>query len=226
MKGELISFSGNGNQFSGYLSKPPERGPAVIVLQEWRGLVGHITDVADRFAAEGFVALAPDLFGGENTTDPDIAGSLMMALNIHETEKALSGAVDALLQEPNCLGEKVGVVGFCMGGQLALFAAATNQKIGACVNFYGIHPSVEPSFEKLKCPVMGVFAEHDAYASTSAVEALGIELERNQIEYDFKTYPGTHHAFFNDQRPEVYDKYASADAWQRTINFFRNNLIL
>lgn len=224
MNGELISFAGNGNQFSGYLSKPSEKGPGIIVLQEWWGLVGHIKDVADRFAEEGFVALAPDLYGGESTTDPDVAGKLMMALNIHETELALGGAVNYLLEQPNCSSETVGVIGFCMGGQLALYAAAINPKIGACINFYGIHPSVEPSFEKMQCPVMGTFAEHDSYASSAAVESLANELDRNQIQYDFKTYPGTHHAFFNDQRPEVYDAEASADAWQRAIRFLKSNL--
>ncbi len=224
MNGEMIQFSANGSSFDGYLSKPQDKGPGVIVLQEWWGLVGHIKDVADRFAQEGFIALAPDLYEGKSTTDPDEAGSLMMALNIHETEKQLAGAVERLLSDEKCNSDKVGVVGFCMGGQLALFAAAVNPKIGACVDFYGIHPKVEPSFEKMKCPVLGLFAEHDSYASPEAVELLSKELDRNHIAHEFITYPGAHHAFFNDHRTEVYDANASADAWEKVIQFFKNNL--
>jgi len=192
--------------------------------QEWWGLVDHIQDVADRFAAEGFTALAPDLYFGEATTEPTRAGELMMALNIGATEKLLAGAVDRLLADDSVTSEKVGVVGFCMGGQLSLFAAATNPKIGACVDFYGIHPKVEPDFAALRSPVLGLFAEHDAYASPEAVALLSAELDRHGKAHEFVTYPGTHHAFFNDTRPEVFDADAATDAWKRVVGFFRAHL--
>ncbi|HRF58481.1 MAG TPA: dienelactone hydrolase family protein [Fimbriimonadaceae bacterium] len=225
MRGERIEFDGNGTPYVGYLSRSDTgSGPGVIVLQEWWGLVDHIQDVADRFAAEGFTALAPDLYFGEATTEPTRAGELMMALNIGATEKLLAGAVDRLLADDSVTSEKVGVVGFCMGGQLSLFAAATNPKIGACVDFYGIHPKVEPDFAALRSPVLGLFAEHDAYASPEAVALLSAELDRHGKAHEFVTYPGTHHAFFNDTRPEVFDADAATDAWKRVVGFFRAHL--
>ena len=222
--GETISFNGNGSIYNGYLARAEDGGPGVIVLQEWWGLVGHIKNVADRFAEEGFTALAPDLYGGESTNDPDEAGSLMMALNIADTEKALRGAVDALLAHDDCNSDKAGVVGFCMGGQLSLFAAATNPKVGACVDFYGIHPNVHPPFEKLEAPVLGFFAEHDTYASPEAVGKLSELLDSLGKEHEFHLYSGAHHAFFNDGRPEVYDAKAAEDAWARTLGFFDEKL--
>lgn len=221
----MIQFSGNGREFEGYLSRSASgSGPGVIVIQEWWGLVGHIRDVADRFAAAGFTALAPDLYEGESTTEPDEAGSLMMALDIGTTEKILSGAIDRLLADEATVGDRVGVVGFCMGGQLALFAAAANPKVGACVNFYGIHPNVHPDFDNLQAPVLGFFAEHDTYASPEAVGKLRNTLEALGKRHEFKTFPNTHHAFFNSDRPEVHDPAASEEAWGRMLEFFRENL--
>ena len=148
LNGAIVEFAANGGKTTGYLTKPESgEGPGVIVLQEWWGLVGHIKNVADRFAAAGHVALAPDLYHGEVTKSPDEAGKLMMALNIAQTEKDLSGAVDYLAG--NARGNKIGIVGFCMGGQLALFAASKNARIGACVDFYGIHPNVKPDYSQL-----------------------------------------------------------------------------
>jgi carboxymethylenebutenolidase len=229
MNGEMIEFLCQGTTldgtYQGYLSRSSSgSGPGIIVLQEWWGLVGHIKNVTDRFAAEGFTALAPDLYKGETTTEPDEAGSLMMALSINETEKVLRCAVDRLLEDASTTGEKVGVVGFCMGGQLSLYAAATNDKIGACVDYYGIHPNVEPPLHQLEAPVLGFFAEHDEYASPEAVRKLGEELSKHGKCHEFHTYPGTHHAFFNDDRPEVYNPAAAEDTWRRMIDFFRQNL--
>src|SRR5580698_2822421 len=121
--GELIEFDSNGDKASGYLAVPPSgQGPGVIVIQEWWGLVPHIKEVADRFAAEGFVALAPDLYHGRQVTEPDEAGKEMMALQMPKATKDMSGAVDELLTRST--GDHVGVVGFCMGGGLALLLAA------------------------------------------------------------------------------------------------------
>ncbi|KAA0228514.1 dienelactone hydrolase family protein [Fimbriimonadia bacterium ATM] len=225
MPGEMIRFTGNGHEYDGYLAKSAQgRGPGVIVIQEWWGLVGHIKDVADRFADEGFTALAPDFYLGKTADEPDEAGKLMMALDIAVTEKILGGAVECLLSNEATSGEKVGVVGFCMGGQLSLFAACINSKIGACVDFYGIHPNVRPDFANLQCPVLGFFAENDAYASPEAVAGLDAQLKDQGKDHQFITYPGTNHAFFNSDRPEVYDRTAADDAWKRMVSFFRTNL--
>src|SRR5918992_6155602 len=122
--GEMVSFPANGRTADGYLALPASaRGPGVLVIQEWWGLVDHIKELADRFANEGFVALAPDLYHGEKTKSPDQAGKLMMALNIGEAAKDLRGAAEHLLGLDAVQPKKVAALGFCMGGQLALFAA-------------------------------------------------------------------------------------------------------
>jgi carboxymethylenebutenolidase len=194
----------------------------VIVIQEWWGLVDHIKNVCDRFSDEGFVALAPDLYHGQTTTSPDEAGKMMMALRIDEAEQDLSGAVQYLLDHDAVTGDKVGVVGFCMGGALSLYAASKNSNIGACVVFYGIHPNVKPDLPNLQAAVLGNYAENDAYVTPDIARQLEQQLKTLGKQVDFKIYPGTDHAFFNDTRPEVYNAQAAADAWQRTIQFLRS----
>jgi carboxymethylenebutenolidase len=194
------------------------------VIQEWWGLVGHIRDVVDRFADAGFTALAPDFYHGKSTAEPDEAGSLMMALEMEDAAKVIRGAVSRLLEDDATDGERVGAVGFCMGGQLSMYAACIDPRIGACVNFYGIHPNVKPDFAHLQAPLLGFFAEDDDSASPEAVQALAKELERHGRSFEFKTYPGTRHAFFNSDRPQVFDAHAAKDSWERLIRFFRENL--
>src|ERR671919_466535 len=171
--GEMVQFASNGGKTDGYLSIPDSgSGPAVVVIQEWWGLVDHIKDVCDRFATEGFVALAPDLFHGKTTKSPAEAGKLMMALRIDEAEKDLSGAIHYLLDQPFTASGSVGVVGFCMGGALSLYTATKNVDVGACVVFYGGHPNVKPDLKSLQAPVLGLYAGRDTFVSPAVVAAL------------------------------------------------------
>lgn len=223
--GEMVQFPFAGGATGGYLAVPEQgSGPGVIVLQEWWGLVDHIKDVCDRFAAEGFVALAPDMYHGKSTKSPDEAGKLMMALRIDEAERDLSAAVNYLETQDSTSSAKVGVVGFCMGGALALYAASKNSKIGACVVFYGIHPNVKPDLPKLHAPVLGNYGEKDHSVPPAVVHELEQKLKALGKQVDMKIYKDADHAFFNDTRPEVYDADAAADAWQRTIAFLRQHL--
>lgn len=225
MAGETVQFRSNGGMAEGYLAVPASgRGPGVVVLQEWWGLVPHIKDVADRLAAEGFVALAPDLYHGEKTVSPDEAGKMMMALNINQTEKDLRGAVQHLLGHEATAGGRIGTVGFCMGGVLSLYAACLNEQVGACVVFYGIHPKVNPPLERLRAHVLGFYAERDQFVPPAAARELEARLRSLGKQAEFHIYPGTDHAFFNDTRPEVYDAQAAQDAWRRMLDFFRQNL--
>ncbi len=219
----MVSFPTEGGTGEGYLTVPDVPGPGVLVIQEWWGLVGHIRKVADRFAEAGFAALAPDLFHGEQTTSPDAAGKLLMALNVDRAARDLRGAADHLASVASGGGGPVGVVGFCMGGQLALYAAGASDRIGACVDFYGIHPNVHPDFAAIRCPVLGLFAERDDFVPGEAVAALHQSLEDAGVETEFHTFPGTTHAFFNDERPS-YHEAAATDAWSRTLAFLRRNL--
>ena len=225
MTGTIVEFSSNGSTASGYLSKPESgKGPGVIVIQEWWGLVDHIKDVADRFAREGFVALAPDLYHGKTARSPDEAGKLFMALNIDRAEKDLRGAIKFVLSQKETVTEKVGTVGFCMGGQLSLYAACANANVGACVNFYGIHPNVHPNIAGLQAPVLGFFAEKDGSVTPEAARKLEAQLKGAGKQTEFHIYPGVSHAFFNDTRAEVYNKAYAEESWERMLKFLREYL--
>jgi carboxymethylenebutenolidase len=214
----------NGRTTPGYLALPGKRGPGVVVIQEWWGLVPHIERVADRFAASGFVTLAPDLYHGATAKSPDQAGKMMMAMRIEETERDLAAAIDFLAARPETEGAKVGTIGFCMGGALSLVAACRNPEVGACAVFYGGHPHVRPDLNALQAPVLGIYAGKDTFVSPDVVATLDRELTALGKRHEFHTYPGAQHAFFNDDRPEVYDAPAAADAWEKTIAFFRREL--
>ena len=223
MAGKMVEFPTNGHTTRGYLASPASgKGPGVIVIQEWWGLVSHIKKVADRFAAEGFSALAPDMYHGQTASEPDGAGKLFMALNIGQAEKDLQGATTYLKAHSSTA--QVGAVGFCMGGQLALFAATLDASIGACVNFYGIHPNVKPDYRKLSGPVLGLYAEKDGFVTPDVAKGVDKAIKDAGKSSAIHIYPGVNHAFFNDERPDAYDKSAAADAWKRTLAFFRQHL--
>ena len=223
--GEMVQFSSNGAHATGYLAIPENgKGPGVVVIQEWWGLVDHIKDICDRFAAAGYVALAPDLYDGKTAKSPDEAGKLMMALRIDEAERELRCAIQFLLDHEAAVGDKVGIVGFCMGGALALYVATKNPQVGACVVFYGGHPKVKPDLPSLQAPVLGIYAERDRSVTPESVHELERELKELGKSVEVHIYPGADHAFFNDQRPEVYNANAAADAWRRTLEFFAKHL--
>jgi len=226
--GEMVEFASNGGTATGYLAKP-ERGAGLglLVIQEWWGLVPHIEDVCERFAAEGFTALAPDLYRGETTTEPDEAGKLMMSMNFDQAAKDLSGAVDFLTSSDDVRGEGIGVVGFCMGGGLALVMATRRpDAIKACVPFYGVipWPSAQPDWSKVEASIQGHFAEKDDFFTPDAVAELEATLKDLGKDADLIVYPAVDHAFFNDTRPEVYDETAADLAWTRTLEFLRSKL--
>lgn len=225
MAGQMVSFPSNGRTTEGYLATPASgKGPGVVVIQEWWGLVPHIKDVCDRFAAEGYVALAPDLYHGESTRSPDEAGKLMMALRIDEAEKDLGGAIQYLLNHDATSGDKVGTIGFCMGGALSLYAASKNPQVGACVIFYGIHPNVKPDLANLQAPVLGIYAENDQFVTPSVVQELEARLKEHGKEAEMHIYAGRDHGFFNDTRAEVYSEADAKDAWRRVLKFFGEHL--
>lgn len=226
--GEIVEFPSNGHDASGYLAVPePGGGPGVIVIQEWWGLVPHITDVCDRFADAGFVALAPDLYHGQQTTEPDEAGKLMMTMNLEQAGRDMGGAVDHLLSLDSVTSAGVGVIGFCMGGGLAMLLAAQRpDAVVACAPFYGIIPweSASPDWSTLAAPVRGHFAGEDGFFSPDKVQALEAELKALGKDAELVVHTGADHAFFNDTRPEVYDAAHAAEAWEATLAFFRETV--
>ncbi len=222
--GERVTFKSNGSVATGYLARPSKSGPGLIVIQEWWGLVPHIEQLVDRFADAGFVALAPDLYHGALAKTPDEAGRMMMSLRIDEAARDLAGAIDFLKSQRGVAGPKVGAIGFCMGGALSLFAASKNPAVGACAVFYGIHPNVKPDLAALQAPVLGIYAGKDGIVTPQVVTDLDRQLNALGKRHEFHTYADARHAFFNDQRPEVYDSKAAADAWSKTLTFFRREL--
>jgi carboxymethylenebutenolidase len=225
MNGTMVEFKSNGATCKGYLSVPKSgSGPGVVVLQEWWGLVDHIKDVCDRFAAEGYVALAPDLYRGESTTSPDEAGKLMMALNIDQAEKDMRGAIQHLLSLKETKGKKVGTVGFCMGGQLSFYAACTNPSVGACVIYYGVHPAVKPDIVRLNAPVLGFFASKDSFVTREVADTLEKKLKSAGKQVTFHHYEGANHGFFNDTKEANYHKAFAQDTWNKTLAFYKKNL--
>lgn len=224
--GQIVEFPVNGHTGKAYLARSKkEKGPGVIVLQEWWGLVDHIKDVCDRFAEAGFTALAPDLFHGETTKEPSQAERMFMQLNIEEAEKNLRFSISRLLEDEACDSSRVGVVGFCMGGQLALLAAANNpDQIAAVADFYGVHPNVKPNLSQIQAPVLGIFAEKDPFVPPQSARELENQLKTFGKETDFYIFSDVDHAFFNDSRPDVYNESAAREAWQKTLSHFEKHL--
>jgi len=222
-----VSFPSNGSTAHGYLVLPESgSGPGVVVIQEWWGLTSHIVDVANRLAGEGFVALAPDLFGGATTHDADEAGRLMEELPVDRAARDLGGAVDYLLSHDAVTGSKVGAVGFCMGGGFVLvLAAQQGDKIGAAVPFYGVLSQEYPSFADLSAPLLGHFGEQDEMNSLDQVRELAARIEQQSGRRpDFRSYPAGH-AFFNDENLlGTYAPEQAAKAWDATIGFLREQL--
>jgi carboxymethylenebutenolidase len=226
--GEMIEFPSNGANSGGYLALPEGgSGPGVVVIQEWWGLVDHIEEVCDRFAAAGFVALAPDLYHGKTVQpgEPDEAGKAMMALKLDQAAKDMSGAVDEVVRRS--AGDKVGVIGFCMGGGLALVLAAQRpDAVTAVVPCYGVipWPDAQPDYTNMTAAVLGHYAANDSFFTPEAANALADELRGLGKDVEMVIYPDTDHAFFNDTRPEVYDADASRSLWDRTVGFFHAHL--
>jgi carboxymethylenebutenolidase len=225
--GEIVRYPSNGASSEGYLAVPEAGGgPGVIVVQEWWGLVPHIRSVVDRFADAGFVALAPDLYHGVHTAEPDEAVKLIMGLAMDQAAKDIAGAAEFLAARADVHGA-IGAVGFCAGGSLALWSATLSDRIVAVAGFYPALPweRMSPKWPNYagKAAVIhcdeadGTSAAPGIQAAKQAIEAAGGEV----ILYD---YAGTHHAFFNDDRPEVYDRVAAASAWARTLELFRSRL--
>jgi carboxymethylenebutenolidase len=221
------SFPSNGGEAHGYLAVPASgSGPGVVVIQEWWGLTDHIADVCDRLAGEGFVALAPDLYGGKTTHDADEAGEMMTALPVDEAARDLGGAVDFLLEHDAVTSSKVGAVGFCMGGGFVLLLAAQQgDKVGAAVPYYGVGPAVPKTYTGLTAAVQGHYGERDDFypADDARQQAEQIRAESG-AEVEFHFYPAGH-AFHNDtNKLGTYDAEQAQLAWTRTVEFLRTTL--
>lgn len=226
--GEMVSFTGNGGTSEGYLAIPSggAASPAVIVIQDWWGLVPHVRAVVDRFAEAGFVALAPDFRHGGPASKPSEPRQMLNSTQMDEAASDIAAAAEFLAARPEVAG-KIGCAGFCAGASLALWSAAFSERIVATAGFYP------------RLPWEGMGTDWADYAGKAALihcseadglsAADGVQSVRRAIEsaggtcrtYD---YPGTAHAFFNEDRPEHFDQRAAATAWARTLELFRARL--
>ncbi len=226
---EMVTFASNGGRSQGYLSLPESgQGPGVIVVQEWWGLVPHITGVADRLADAGFVALAPDLFHGVTTGEPDEAMRLMMGLAMDSAAEQISGAARYLFEHDSTTVDGIGVVGFCMGGSLALWSATLARNVVVAVGFYPAMPweRMSPNWPSYAGKTAVIHcSEEDGTSAAEGIQQAKASIEGAGGSVEIFDYPGTHHAFLNDDRPEVYDAEAAALAWDRTIETLRRRLI-
>ena len=222
--GHMVEFEANGRNGAGYLATPPGgKGAGLILVQEYWGLVDHIKDLAERFAKAGYVTLAPDLYHGKTTKSPDEAGKMLMALNIAEAGKDMKGAAQYLLSNPAVVSKRVGIVGFCMGGQLALHAGMEYpEAIAAVVDFYGIHPAVKIDAKRLRVPVLGHFGKQDKSVSEESVQTLATAISKAGGSFEYHYYDAGH-AFFNDTRP-VYSERDAKTSWDRTLDFLKQHV--
>jgi len=222
----MITYPSDGTEVQAYLAAPPGgEGPGVIVIQEWWGLVGHVKSVADRFAESGYLALAPDLYHGVATTEPDEARRLLMGLAMPVVARDIAGAADALVERGG--GPRIGAVGFCMGGSLALWSATVSAQIVAAVGFYPAMPweRMSPSWPSYAGKAAMIHcSESDGTSSAPGIRAAVAAIAGAGGQIEVLDYPGTQHAFFNDDRPEVYDADAAALALDRTLGFFGTHL--
>jgi carboxymethylenebutenolidase len=216
-------FSHKGKEVNAFVARPPssEKAPAIIIVHEWWGLTQHIKDVAQRFASEGFIAVAPDLFDGVTTKDSKEASQLMSSLT---TEKGLE-YLQIVLNQLRSMNDvtSVGVTGFCMGGTFALLLPA-HAKLEASAPFYGDVPVDTAIISKLSCPVLFIGGEKDQWITVEKMNRLERALKQHSKEGEVRIYKGADHAFFNDTRQEVYSKSHADDAWKRVIDFFNKHL--
>lgn len=229
LRGQMVEYASGELKIPAYLALPARNpAPAVLVIHEVFGLNDHIKSIADRIASAGYVALAPNLFVRAPEPPPRDASNIEA---IRRAASSLAPDVAArdmqagldFLKTKKFVRPRFGSVGFCMGGGLSYRLATSGYPQLACaVIFYGRTPL--ELVEKVACPLLGIFGELDRSIPPQAVREFEEALRRAGKRAEIKIYPGAKHGFFNDTRPEVYDAQAAADAWQRTLRFFREHL--
>jgi carboxymethylenebutenolidase len=228
MPGQMVKFPANGGTADGHLATPPSgKGPGVIVIQEWWGLTDQIKGVADMFAREGFVALAPDFYHGKGAKigEPDKAQKLMMEFfQANTAAKDAKGAAEYLATHPAVTSKKVGVIGFCMGGFLALLVGSVApDKVAAVVDCYGVGQRM-PDLKPMRgIPVLGIFGGKDDSANADAIAGVEKAAKDNGVPFTKHVYPEADHAFLNEQRKDAYRPDDAKNAWSKILAFLKSN---
>jgi len=222
MKTEILSFNTANGETTAFAAAPDNADgtKAVIVIQEWWGLNEHIKDIAQRYADEGFLAIAPDLYRGKLAANPQEAGAMMQALKIEDGLDTIKNAIDAAREKYGTT--HFGITGFCMGGTYALRAACELEGLSAAAPFYGDVPE-EDILKNLSTPTIFVSATKDQWINGEKVGYLEEMTEKYELPVTSVKYEADH-AFFNNTRPEVYDATAASDAWALVVGFFNDKL--
>lgn len=220
---ERIRLTHQGEELHAELALPPggKTGPLLLLIQEWWGVNDHVRSLVDRFAQEGFVTCAPDLYHGKTTKNADEAGKLMAALDKENAVAELAAWKTHLSTHERVRG-KTGVTGFCMGGALSFLAACRMADLGAVVPFYGLSP-IALDVAQMKAPILAHFAKRDEWAKASEAESLQGKIREAGGTMELCLYDADH-AFMNDTRPEVYSEANARAAWAKTVQFLKEKL--
>ncbi|MCZ2115914.1 MAG: dienelactone hydrolase family protein [Anaerolineae bacterium] len=221
-----IELPVDGRATRAYLALPDGEAPwpGIVVVQEWWGLDENIRETVDRFAREGFVALAPDLYYGETAYEPDEARKLAAALQYPDALEVIQSAVDYLIDLDEVSPRKAGVIGFCMGGGLTWHGATCLKGIGATVPCYGGCPELTlEEVARIEAPVLAIYGELDQGVTPAVARQRAEMMDAAGVAHETIIYPGAQHAFMNDSRPNHHPE-AAADAFRRIVNFFRETL--
>jgi carboxymethylenebutenolidase len=221
MKTETLNLNPSRGATTAYVALPQgDATAAVLLIQEWWGINDHIRDLAGRYADEGYLCIAPDLFRGKLAKDAEEAAQLMQGLAIEDGVETIRAAFDAAKQKYNV--QKIGITGYCMGGTFALRAACEIDELAAAAPFYGDIPDDEV-LKGLKTPTLFIAGKRDAWINPQKVNGLIEAARKYDLPVEVASYDADH-AFFNDTRPQVYDAEAAADAWRRVLELFRKHL--
>lgn len=221
MNVESLNLTTSQGATTAYVARPHEpTRSGVLLIQEYWGINEHIRDLAGRFANEGYLCVAPDLYRGRLAADKDEAAAMMQALQIEDGMETIRKAIDAATETYQV--EDFAIIGFCMGGTFALRAACEIPGLKAAAPFYGDIPE-ENVLQKLKVPTLFIAGERDAWINPEKVNSLKEVAKKYSLPVEVVSYDADH-AFFNDTRPQVYDERAAADAWRRVLEHFRRHL--
>ena len=226
VKTEDATFKSGDETVSGFLAMPESGGrhPALVVIHEWWGLNDWVKEQARKFAEQGYVALAPDLYRGQIATDPSQAHELSRGMPQDRAVRDLKAAFAYLATRSDVDKAKIGSVGWCMGGGLSLQLAVHEPQLAACVVNYGAMPTDAADIQKIHAPVLGNFGADDRGIPPSAVKAFGEALDAAGKTGDVKIYEGAGHAFQNPNNKAGYRAEAAANAWKRMVDFFNRTL--
>lgn len=221
MKTETLNLNPSRGATTAYVARPDTDTAAVVILiQEWWGINDHIRDIAGRYANEGFICIAPDLYRGKLAREPEEAARMMQELAIEDGVETIHAAINEARGEYSA--GRIGITGYCMGGTFALRAACEMDELTAAGPFYGDIPE-EDILKNLKVPTLFIAGDRDAWINPQKVNALKETARKYDLPVEVVSYDADH-AFFNDTRPQVYDAEAAADAWQRVLELFRTRL--